>query len=785
MEQVEARARLRWALGQLGESFPAAGAAGDAATASDGLQRGGNTAAAAPAAESMARNESRTSDRPYAGGRATGPTPAAESPPPQSPCSPSSSAGRLTRGVLTTPPSPGKSVDDIFEEEKNVTGPPGGSGSIDGSNKVKAAQEAEQEREEEFREPNWRSMVPVLFPPGWRDREIAAAAAVAARVEGRTTGADAAAAAASMDGEGIRVESPAARSAREVHSRRASGWDSRLHATEDYGDDYSSDDAEDQCEDERGVRVREEDTGDSYDGAVVTDFITTAGTRQRQRGAEGDSVVTSHVDENENGVSYDTSEGRIHAALDHLTAEEQRFALEGGVETEYGEWQHDKDDGLEHEHGPVEGEHTGESGRIPRYGYDGESDYDDSHDGGNDIPSPVQASGDIETLRRSLRKNSHRHPAARAGETRRRASSPKAKAGRPKVSGRGAEVAAGAPSRQIGVQGARLGASNVSIASVTDRGRPRSGRLTRQSSAGVRPTGMQDRQQGSYLSAGKRRVTDARVASASKEISGGTTRRRLSARAFVSMSPAATKSAPKTGAGRPPSHPRSTAGASAILQQHSRRRDQSNPPGVEVRRAVVRRRSGEGGSAGNGRGPGSLGARLREANVSLGSISTKPRSGRSALARSSFGAGTCRLVGGGSVNAGLGEVVVPRRHRRGDGHQHVSARESIAQAQDGSGMNESAVRRASKSAARATAAGADVGRSTSYALAGARLGSSTAREHVSLMRRRKERGGLGSGSASRAGAGVASEHRVGRRGTGGSSGGTADSSVCSSRVWKP
>lgn len=34
--------------------------------------------------------------------------------------------------------------------------------------------------ENEYREPNWRNMVPVLFPPGWRDGEIAAAAAASA-----------------------------------------------------------------------------------------------------------------------------------------------------------------------------------------------------------------------------------------------------------------------------------------------------------------------------------------------------------------------------------------------------------------------------------------------------------------------------------------------------------------------------------------------------------------------------------------------------------------------------
>ncbi|CAM9225756.1 unnamed protein product [Scytosiphon promiscuus] len=791
--EVEARAKLRWALGQLGETLPAVdtapGAAGDAPGDDEG------TGTTAP--DEAHRGGSRTSGRARAGGledpgcRVSDPTPAGEYLPAHCPSSPSGRATRLTRGALTTPPSGGKAFDDGVGDGKRSAISPGGNGSGGGggdddefeeAEEAVEAEEAEEQQEKGFREPNWRSMVPVLFPPGWRDREIGAAAAVARK--GARGGADAAAVA---DEGGDREEASAERSARGVrHSRPALGWDSRHQATGEDEDDASSSDARDHVGGEREVRVPEEEADDSFDEAVPTGFTTAVGARERRRrtGAEGEVREGSpSIDDSGEGVYYDTSEGRVQATLDHLTAEEQRFAFEGGVETEFGEWRDAEDDELEDGFSAEEGRLAEESRQVPRYGYGDASDYD--HDGGgvgDTISSPAPGRGGIAALRRSSRKYSHRNPSVRAGEARRRVSSPEATVGLPHVSGRGAVVSRGPPS-QVGVRGARGGANGTVVTNATDRTRSRSGRLTQRSSAGEWSTGVGGHQEESYVRHGMHRGAGVRAAA---ERSGGITRRRLSAGVPAIAPPAATKLAPKTRAGRPPSHPRSTADASALFQ-HPQRRDLSNPQGVQLAGVAPRRRGAEGAAAGNLRGRGGVGGPRLGADVSRGGALTKQRAGRSVPVRTSSGTMSGRSAGGSSYGAGMGRSAEPRRHRREDedGQLHASMRGLSSRVQNGGGTRGSMRRRKSTSAVEAAGGRADAGTSASYASGRVRVGSSTAREHVSLMRRRKERGGLGSSFASRAGAGGGSERQVGRRGAGGSNAGTADSSICSSRVWKP
>ncbi|CAM9512287.1 unnamed protein product, partial [Hapterophycus canaliculatus] len=166
--EVEARARLRWALVQLGETVPAADAAGSELVASGrphvgGLDRPGGRAVVP---ERAAGDTVGCRQIPAAGGA----IPTAGSPPRHGLLSPTGGAARPTRGSLTTPPSPAKASDVGLDEGKSLPEPLDGEGSSDGG-WVREADEAEQEQEdeEEFREPNWRSMLPVLFPPGWRE----------------------------------------------------------------------------------------------------------------------------------------------------------------------------------------------------------------------------------------------------------------------------------------------------------------------------------------------------------------------------------------------------------------------------------------------------------------------------------------------------------------------------------------------------------------------------------------------------------------------------------------
>lgn len=171
--QVEARARLRWALGRLGESVDTEGerreVEGEEAMSRTpgGEEEEAAVAAGAAAAAGLPR-----------GGREG----ALSSPPPEGYFSPRLAFGR----PMYESASPRTEELEIDQEREayvsgtRTGGESGGGGDPAGAQATEVAEEVEQETavaEGVYREPNWRSMVPILFPPGWRDREIAAAAA--------------------------------------------------------------------------------------------------------------------------------------------------------------------------------------------------------------------------------------------------------------------------------------------------------------------------------------------------------------------------------------------------------------------------------------------------------------------------------------------------------------------------------------------------------------------------------------------------------------------------------
>ena len=243
VRQVEARSRLRWALGRLGEHVDAEGerrdgeGEGAASRTPGGEGEGGEgsgyrdlhlaenniglgfrePAASEPARyndtsgevvddseEKERRGGARLEKKEGAAGAAVTTATAATAATVANTATGASRGGGEAGGALSSPPVEGyfsprlafgrpmyesaspRTEDFETHDERvvsvrgNLTRGGGGGGGGDDHNGAPAvaagADHADTMAKGEYREPNWRSMVPVLFPPGWRDRELAAAA---------------------------------------------------------------------------------------------------------------------------------------------------------------------------------------------------------------------------------------------------------------------------------------------------------------------------------------------------------------------------------------------------------------------------------------------------------------------------------------------------------------------------------------------------------------------------------------------------------------------------------
>ncbi|CAM9559872.1 unnamed protein product, partial [Ectocarpus sp. 8 AP-2014] len=298
--EVEARARLRWALGQLGEPTPTP----------PGQPRELRDAERSPNGGGDGR---RTADNGVAGdpsGQASGDTaeplertPGSWERPLRLPSSPRSDEAKVPRA--------GEGFGGGGSDDGGGSLPGGGGGSEGEADAAASADAVAAEmvggaEETEYREPNWRSLVPALFPPGWRDfaaGELGAGTSVEVAVEPAAVGA------AYMDRpDGAVVDRPTATP----------------------GSGFARDEA-------GGVRGRQDSDG----AAAGFDATARAGARRFGRGPASPAEETAEMDHDGDGAS----EERREATLDHLTAEERSFALEEGVRMEYGEWRHEDSHG--------------------------------------------------------------------------------------------------------------------------------------------------------------------------------------------------------------------------------------------------------------------------------------------------------------------------------------------------------------------------------------------------------------------------------------------------------
>lgn len=579
---------------------------------------------------------------------------------------------------------------------------PGGGGGSEGeadaaaSADAVAAAMAGGAEETEYREPNWRSLVPALFPRGWRDfaagGELGAGTTVEVAVESAAVGA------ACMDRpDGAVVDWPTATP----------------------GSGFARDEA-------GGVRGRQ-DSGGTASGFDAT---TRAGARQFGGGSASPAGEIAEMDDDGDGAS----EERREAALDHLTAEERSFALEGGVGMEYGEWRHEDSDGQLYDGmglpEDISGTEDGggfetEGHRVLRYGY-GAVDDDAVFPGGHGSTS---RRGNFQDF------SGRRQPAAV------RASSLEP---RGQTDGRGAAVVAPS-SRRAGTRRARADPSARSR-------RPQDREPTRASpSPRTRPNGAR-RTQASFSCSAGREVRGSSNAPRQQRVSV----RVPGARAATTL--------PDPRQGRPP---RSATGTSALGRRHL-----SAPPSHRAQPGVKKKK--KGGAVGSSFAVGDGGGHLADTtDVSLGSV-TNPR--RIAAY------GTSHSVV--DANAGVGRSGATRRSGGGKklARRYSSQRDSLRSS--GASRTVAVVSRGPPAAAMERAPR----ERASTRLASARLGGGGggAREHVSLMRRRR---GLGSSLApSRTSPGPGGgDRRLGRGGSGGGLAGAAvNSSTCSSiRAWKP
>lgn len=672
---MEARARLRWALGQLGDASTAAAAAAASAgvlgAADDTSARGGRAGDASPD-DAVFRDTSGRADEPL-DQAAAGSTPGLRSPPPQR-ASPSSLGVR------------------DGEELPTAT--------------------AAHEEAKEFREPNWRSMVPVLFPPGWRDRELAAAAAAATRV-GNAPG-------AAVDDDKSAVEST------DAVEERAGGAVGVHEVLQDgsQSERWSAAGSGGGGREEADHRRDQEGSGDGRvrDVAVV-DATTTAGARPRR---VEDAGAVSSVENADVGVH--SLPGEAQTALDHLTAEERSFAYLGGVETEYGEWLSGGNDDVSH----YDGLEMPEGGGAVSGEFDGD-DYRMLEQGGHRAAISAEV----------IREVSRRRPAV-----------PARSVDAPRGAQKATERRAAGARRSQPVAGSRVAA--------------------------------------------RRRVQDG---------DGGSTGQRLSVRVPV---PRASATAPgtRTRGRHSQSRPHSAATAANTESSFSALSQQRAAAAATWRRGQSPGGGVGGGCVGGGRVGASEAAARRDQGIVTGASLKRSRSQTPAPP---FSGGRRIAVDGsmistGSASAGGGypddRVSLlrsaknrPQRAGRLSGSGRLDAGTASSKSRSAAlGRSRSTPRKDSVIGHRPAArrppkpvvapAGTAAAAKRSPALAppaaaasGGGRGRGVAREHVSLMRRRKERSGMGSSLASsRAAAGV-----------GGLTGGVVNSSTCSStsRAWKP
>lgn len=686
--QVEARARLRWALGQLGEPAPTPhGQPRDLRDAEGSLKGDGDGRRSADngiAGDTSGQASSETAE-PLERTLGTGERPL------RLPSSPISSYAakepRAGDGLGS-----GGGSDDGGSLSGGGGGGEGEAGTAASADAVAAVMDGEAE-ETEYREPNWRSLVPALFPPGWRDvaagGELNAGTAVEVPVEPAVVGA--------------------------AHMDRPDGAVAGRPAPTP-GSGFARDEA-------GGGRARQDSRG------AAADATTRVGARRF--GEEAASPVGEIAGMDDDGAS----EERREATLNHLMAEERSFALEGGVGMEYGEWRHDDSDGQPYDGIGLEDVSETEDGggvdtegdRVLRYGYtDGEEDDNAVFPGGY---GATPDRGNFQDFSR------RRQPAVV------RASSlePRSETG-----GRGAAEVAPS-SRTAGARRARADPSARSR-------RPQNREPTRASSSPrTRPTGVR-RTQASFSSSAGRGI---RASS-----SNAPRQQRLSVRLPGAR---ASTTLPGPRQGRPP---RSAPGTGALGRRH-----QSAPPSHRAQPGVKKKK--KSGVVGSFFTVGGGGGHLADTtDVSLGSVTNPRRTevyGNYSVVDANAGVGRS----GANRRSGGGKKLAGRYSSQRDSLRSSGASRTVAVV--GRGSPAAPVKRPPRERASAR-------------LASARLGGrgGGAREHVSLMRRRR---GLGSSLApSRASPGpVGGDRRLGRGGSGGGFAGAAvNSSTCSSiRAWKP
>ncbi|CAB1111014.1 unnamed protein product [Ectocarpus sp. CCAP 1310/34] len=683
--EVEARARLRWALGQLGEPTPTP----------HGQPRERRDTERSPNGGGVGRG---SADNGIAGdpsGQASGDT--------AEPLERTPGSWERPLRLLSSPrsdeaevPRAGKGFGGDGSDDGKGSLSGGGRGSEGEADAVASADAVAAvmvggAEETEYREPNWRSLVPALFPPGWRDfaarGEVGAGTTVGVAVEPEAVGA------ACMDRpDGAVVDRPTATP----------------------GGGFARDEA-------GGVRGRH-DSGGTASGFDAT---TRAGARQFGGRSASPAGEIAEMDDDGDGAS----EERREAALDHLTAEELSFALEGGVGMEYGEWRHNDSDGQLYDGMGLAEDTSGtedgggfetEGHRVPRYGY-GAVDDDAVFPGGHGATS---RRGNFQDFSR------RRQPAV----VRTSSFEPRSQRG-----GRGAAVVAPS-SRRADTRRAHADPSARSR-------RPQNREPTRASpSPRTRPNGAR-RTQASFSSSAGREVRGSSIAPRQQRVSV----RVPGARAATTL--------PGPRHGRPP---RPAPGTGALGRRHV-----GAPPSHRAQPGVNKKH--KSGAVGSSLAVGDGGGHLADTtDVSLGSV-TDPR--RTAAH------GTSHSVV--DAIAGVGRSGGGKKLSRRYSSQRDSLRSS------GASRTVVAVGRGSSAAAAAERAPRE---RASTRLASARLGggSGGAREHVSLMRRRRGLGSSLAPSRTRPGPG-GGDRRLGRGGSGGGLAGAAvNSSTCGSiRAWKP
>ncbi len=704
VRKVEARARLRWALGQLGDASTAAAAAAASAglpgAASDTSARGQH-AGGASTDDAVFRDTS---------GRATEPLEPA----------PAGSAGDPRPGLRSPPP---QRASPSFRGVRDGEGLP--------------TDEAAQEEAKEFREPNWRSMVPVLFPPGWRDRELAAGAAAATRV-GNAPGGGGGGGGGADDGDGEgAVENTAA------VGERAAGAAGAHEALYD-GSPSERWPAAGSGGGGRGEADRaqgQEGSGDGRVGDVALAGATTAGARPRRAEEAGAGAVLS-VEEADFGVHG--VPGEAHTALDHLTEEERSFAYLGGVETEYGEWLSGGNDDVSH----YDGLEMPEGGGAASGGYDG-------------VYYQMLEQG--------------RHRAAVSAEVvrevpRRRPAVPGRSIDAPTRTPRATESRAAGARRSQPVVGSRVAArGRLQGSDGVSPGQRLSVRVPGPRASATAP-GSRTRGRRSLplpRSANTAANTDLSFSAFSQRRAAATTtlkRGRLSGGGGGGGGGAV--GGGRVGAsGAAARRDRGIVTGASLQRSRSRHQSAPAPPSAGIRRVAV------GGSM-ISTGSASAGEGYPDAGVSiLRGAKTRPQRAWRSSGSGRLDAGTASSK---SRSAALGRSGTTSRKDAVVGHR-PAARRPPKSGEVPAGTAAAAKRSPALPPPAATAG-----------LGGGR-GRGVTREHVSRMRRRKERSGLGSSVASsRAAAGVGGD-RWSARGGGGLTGGAVNSSTCSSksRAWKP